>query len=671
MTAPGKEIVARAEELRRQIRHHDHRYYVLDAPEITDSEYDRLFRELVELENRHPALVTADSPSQRVGARPASSFRQVQRRIPMLSLENGFSEGDLLDFDRRVRRFLQATGDIAYLVDPKLDGLAVELLYRDGLFASGSTRGDGITGEDVTANLKTIPSIPLSLAGPENLPAELAVRGEVIINRMDFVRLNEQRSREGEAPFANPRNAAAGSLRQLDPGVTAGRPLRFVAYGVAESRDLSLSCQFELLRWLHRLGFRVPDHYRRCLGIAEVLDQYAVLAGIRSRLPYDIDGMVVKVDDFALQERLGEKSRAPRWAMAYKFPAQQAITVLRDVLFNVGRTGAVTPVAILDPVTVGGVIVSRATLHNEDEIRRKGLRLGARVLVQRAGDVIPEILRAVDAPTPGEPAEIQFPADCPDCHTPLVRGAGEKVSRCPNPACPSQRLRLLIHFAGKSGLDIEGLGKKVIEKLVRQGLLVDLPDIFRLSSADLVGLEGFGELSAANLVAAIASRRSVSLARLLTALGIRHVGETTASLLERNFPSLELLTAASLDQLLQVEGIGLQTAESVIAYFADPDNQRILQELFSLGLELTPAGPAAVLPFTGQHFLFTGTLATLTRDEAKELVKRQGGIIASSFNRNVTCVVAGDKAGGKLAKATAAGVPILSEEQFLTLLRQG
>lgn len=671
-TGHGREPARkRLAELREQLNYHAHRYYVLDDPLIADVEYDRLFQELLRLEEQYPELITPDSPSQRVGGAPLAAFAQVTRAIPMLSLENAFGDQDLRDFEERLHRFLPGNAAITYVAEPKLDGLAVELVYEDGMFTLGTTRGDGVTGEAITANLKTIATVPLRLRPPakDKLPARLAVRGEAYLSLAGFKELNAQRARSGEALFANPRNAAAGSLRQLDPKITAQRPLAFFAYGVDDPAPLPCESQHELLQLLAAWGFATNPHTIRCADLDCVIAHFHHLAAIRHDLPYEIDGMVVKVDDFAVQKRLGTKARSPRWAIAAKFPASQATTRLLDVEFAVGRTGAITPVAILDPVEIGGIVVRRATLHNEDEMRRKDLRLGDTVLVQRAGDVIPEVVKPVVEQRTGSETPIRMPKVCPECRHPLVRPAEEAVTRCPNPACPAQRLRSLIHFAGKAGMDIEGLGKKVMEQLVQEGLVRDIPDIFRLAAADLAKLEGWGEKSAANAVTAIATRKEVSLAKLLAAIGIRHVGEVTAQLLEEHFGTLEALLHATEADFLEVAGIGPQVAASLADFFGDPTARQMLTTLQDLGLTIAVATASRHgLPLAGTIFLFTGSLSHFSRSEAKARVKELGGQVASAMSSKVTHLVCGDKPGSKLAKARELGIRILDEQEFERLL---
>jgi len=662
----------RLQALREKLHLHAWRYYVLDDPLIADAEYDLLFQELLALEEEYPELITADSPSRRVGGAPLGQFSSVAHSVPMLSLENGFNAEDLLAFEKKLQRFLKSEAPIAYVTEPKLDGLAVELVYKNGIFTLGATRGDGLVGEEITANLRTIPAIPLRLQPGENakIPQRLEVRGEVFIGLAGFRKLNQDRAEAGESLFANPRNAAAGSLRQLDPKITGERPLDFAVYGTSDPSALPCGNQDELLRFLARLGFKVNQLTKLCSSISEVIDRFAFLLQKRHDLDYDIDGMVVKVNDFSLQQRLGATTRSPRWAIAAKFPASQATTRLLAVHFGVGRTGAVTPVAVLEPVQIGGVTVSRATLHNEDDIRRKDLMIGDMVLVQRAGDVIPEVVKPIAEMRNGKELPIAMPAACPECGHALLRLAREAVSRCPNALCPAQKVRALIHFTGKSGMDIEGLGKKVVEQLVAEGLVKDIPDIYRLEAARLASLKGWAPKSANNVAQAIAASKNPTLARFITALGIRHVGEVTAQLLESHFPSLARLLLAEEKDFLAIEGIGSQVAASLTDYFRDPDVRAMLAELAALGVrvEAPPQAAARDGALAGSLFLFTGGLVHLSRDEAKARVKELGGQVASSVNRKVTHVVLGQDPGGKLAKARELGLPLLSEEEFLRLI---
>ena len=667
-----EDIKKKIQELRKQINFHAHRYYELDDPLIADSEYDQLFQELLNLEELHPELITPDSPSQRVGSRPLAEFKAVRHTHPMLSLENAFNETELLDFEERLQRFLKSENDLSYMAEPKLDGLAVELVYEKGLLTIGSTRGDGRTGEEITRNLKTIRSIPLRLAAPGNmqLPETLEVRGEAYLTLAGFQALNEQRLSAGETIFANPRNAAAGSLRQLDSRISAQRPLDFFVYGVSDTAQTPCSSQEELLDYLRKLGFEINPLTKFCRDISQVIEHFAHLQDIRPTLAYDIDGMVVKVNSFDLQQRLGSKARSPRWAIAAKFAATQATTILQKVEFQVGRTGAITPVALLKPVNVGGVVVSRATLHNEGEIKRKGLKIGDHVLVQRAGDVIPEIVKPVMEQRSGSEKTIRMPESCPVCRHRLILPEGEAITRCPNSHCPAQRLRLLIHYTSKAGMDIEGLGKKAMEQLFSQKLVQDIPDIYALQVADLVVLDGWAEKSARNAVAAIKASRHTSLAKLLSGLGIRYVGEEVAGLLEEHYGgSLHELMQAGEEELLDIEGIGPQTAQSIKEYFQDSDVKKMVSRLMDFGFTIVsaPKSPGE-RPFAGLVFLFTGSLAAMSRDEAKVRVKERGAKVASQVSKKVTHVVVGDKPGSKLKKAQELGLTILTEKNFADLL---
>lgn len=661
----------RLKYLREQIRVHTHRYHVLDNPIIADGEYDSLFQELVALEAIYPDLVSVDSPSHRVGAPALEAFEPVEHTVPMLSLDNIFTATDCIDFAGKVERYLRLDAPVGLIIEPKLDGLAVELVYHDGLFVRGSTRGDGQVGENITAQLKTLPAIPLRLhsGDPGRVPAELVVRGEVFLSKKGFLALNQQRLAACEPPFANPRNAAAGSLRQLDSRITAQRGLAFFVYGASPSSLLGIQSQEALLAELRCLGFPVNNLVKTCVDVEQVTLEYQRLLGLRQELDYEIDGMVVKVNDLDLQQRLGATTRAPRWAVAWKFPAVQATTVVEAVEFQVGRTGAVTPVAHLRPVEVNGVVVRRATLHNRDEMQRKGLRLYDTVLVQRAGDVIPEIVKVIEAVRTGQEQSIIFPSSCPECAHPLVYSENEAVVRCANPSCPAQQLQKLIHFAGKSGLDIEGLGKKNVEQLVRAGLVRTVADFFIVEKSALLGLEGWGEKSASSLLAAIADSKRVRLAQLLYALGIRHVGEVTANILADYFGDIKQLMMAEKEQVLQIEGVGEQTAASFCEYCADPENQAMIEHLLQAGLEVLPREKSR-RSLHGRVFLFTGALTALSRDEAKQLVKRQGALVATSMNQQVTDLVVGDKAGNKRKKAEEMGLNILLEEDFFALIHQ-
>lgn len=663
---PDLPVEERLLTLRSQLNEHCHRYYTLDAPIISDREYDLLFQELLEIEALHPGLVSPDSPSQRVGGAPLESFAQIRHRIPMLSLENAFDSADIYLFVERILRFLNQSEPIPFTIEPKIDGLAVELVYLDGLLIEGSTRGDGQIGEDITAQIRTIPTIPLKLL--RSVAGRLEIRGEVFMERAGLERLNEQQLLNGKPPFANPRNAAAGSLRQLDPAITAQRPLKFFAYSVSSPEITGCTGQHQLLSLLADLGLPVNGLTRLCLTPEEVIAGFNELAALRLELPYEIDGMVIKVDSFALQERLGSKARAPRWAVACKFAAQQMTTRLLSVDFQVGRTGAITPVAILEPVNVGGVMVSRATLHNQDELAKKDLRIGDTVLIQRAGDVIPEIVMAITEQRDGNETAIAMPTSCPVCSQQLKKPAGEAITRCQNPLCPAQLLQGLIHFTSKAGLDIEGLGKKNMEQLFGLGIVSDIPDIFALNSETLAKLDGWGTKSAENVLASIETRKNPPLARLLAALGIRFIGEITGDLLGCHFQSLEQLQQASKEQLLEIEGIGEQAATSIHEYFTSQETKEMLVRLHNLGVVPTVQHSSSTeLPLSGYVILFTGGLTNVSRDEAKKRVKELGGQIATSVTGKTTHIVTGEKAGSKLKKAVEMGKTILSEEEFLLL----
>jgi DNA ligase (NAD+) len=665
------EVAARLKELREQIHYHNYRYYVLDSPVISDAEFDRLMNELLALEEKYPELVTPDSPSQRVGAPPLEKFETVRHRQPMLSLEDAFSEAEAREFEARLQRFLRTTEAFDYVVEPKMDGCAVELVYEQGRFTVGSTRGDGYRGENVTQNLRTIHTIPLQvLQDREPAPELLEVRGEVYMDLEEFRKLNQERLAQGDPPFANPRNAAAGSLRQLDPNITAARPLKIYCYGVGEVSGRTFLSHWECLEALKAWGFRVNPRIEKCRGIEAAIAYHHRIEHQRYGLPYEIDGIVIKVDSLTLQERLGTKTRSPRWALAYKFAPTQATTRVLDIVVNVGRTGAVTPMAVMEPVAVGGVTVSRATLHNEDEVARKDVRIGDWVLVQRAGDVIPEVVMPIIEKRTGAEKPFQMPRTCPVCGTSLVRPPGEAVTRCPNPDCLGQLHRGIMHFASKTAMDIDGLGEKIIAQLIAVGLVQDVSDLYRLSESDLIPLERFAEKSAQNLVAAIQGSRRVSLARFIYALGIRYVGEATAQLLAQHFHSLEALMAADEAELLQVEGIGPQVAGSLREYFQNPRTRELIRKLKAAGVEVLPAEAPPAAPLAGKTFVFTGGLAHFSREEAKNLVTARGGKVSSSVSAKTDYVVVGDEPGSKYARAVELGVTLLNEAAFEELIRR-
>jgi DNA ligase (NAD+) len=662
--APGKPT-AQAESLRARITDADHRYYVLDEPTLTDSEYDALMRELIALEAAHPELASADSPTQRVGGVAAGTFEPVIHSIPMLSLNNAFADEDIVAFDRRVREGLGVAA-IDYAAEPKFDGLAVGLTYENGRFTTGSTRGDGVRGENVTANLRTLAAIPLVL--PKGAPPLLEVRGEVLMLKRDFERLNVAQEAKGLKLFVNPRNAAAGALRQLDPAVTASRRLTFFAYGLGATdwgRRVPPATYADLLALLRELHFPVAQQYKLVHGVAGMLAYYATMGAARSQLPFDIDGVVYKVNDFTDQQRLGFVSRAPRFAIAHKFPAQEMTTRVLGIDVNVGRTGAVTPVARLAPVFVGGVTVTNATLHNEDEVRRKDVRIGDTVVVRRAGDVIPEVVRVLLDVRPADAGEFVMPLRCPECGSAVVRLPDEAVARCEGGlVCPAQRKQALLHFASRRAMDIEGLGEKLVDALV-EGELVRTPaDIYTLTGEQLATLPRMAEKSAANVIAAIDNSRKTTLERFVYALGIRHVGEATARDLAHHFGGLEALLAADVAALTDAPDVGPVVAESILHFFAEAHNRTVIDALRKAGVTWTEHQPSRAAPkgrLAGLTFVLTGTLPTLSRDDAKTLIEAAGGKVAGSVSAKTDFVVAGGDAGSKLAKAEALGVAILDE----------
>ncbi|CUB05513.1 NAD-dependent DNA ligase LigA [Tepidiphilus thermophilus] len=668
------EAVERARWLREEIARLDYAYYVLAEPLVPDAEYDRLFRELVALETRYPELVTPDSPTQRVGGKPAPEFAEVRHEVPMLSLTNAYTDEEVLAFDRRCRELL-GIERIRYACEPKFDGLAISLIYRDGLFSLGATRGDGFTGEDVTANLRTLRSIPLRLR-LDSPPTLLEVRGEVIMTREDFKRLNEAQLKAGEKTFVNPRNAAAGSLRQLDPRVTAKRPLRFFAYQLVRLEGHPWpETHSKALALLQRWGFPLSDAREVTEGAEGLLAYYRRMEADRDRLPFDIDGVVYKVDDLSAQQRLGTIARAPRWAIAHKFPPQEEITRLVGIEVQVGRTGALTPVARLEPVFVGGVTVTNATLHNEDYIRDKDIRIGDWVVVRRAGEVIPEIVKVLPERRDGSERPFVMPEHCPVCGSAVARDPDEAAAYCTGGMyCPAQRKRALEHFASRLAMDIEGLGEKLIEQLVDLGWVetpADLYDPDKINADRLASLPRMGEKSAAKLMAAIERSKKTTLARFIYALGIRHVGEATAKLLAGHFGSLDALMNARLDELTAIEGIGPVVAQSIRDFFDEPHNRQVIERLRRLGVhweESVPAKKSRAL--AGLTFVLTGTLPRLTREEAKALIEAHGGKVSASVSKKTDYVVAGSEAGSKLQRALELGVPVIDEDTLERLIAE-
>ncbi|MEX0603195.1 MAG: NAD-dependent DNA ligase LigA [Marinobacter sp.] len=663
-------VSQRIETLREQLNDHNYRYYVLDDPRVPDAEYDRLFRELLGLEAEHPDLVAPNSPTRRVGNGVETTFEEVVHRLPMLSLDNAFGEDELRDFDRRVKDRLKTDGPIEYVCEPKLDGLAVSLHYEKGLLTRAATRGDGYAGEDITANIRTIPSVPLRLRG-KGFPDLVEVRGEVYMPLAGFAALNSRLSDRGEKTFVNPRNAAAGSLRQKNPKITARRPLELCGYSVAVLEDQDLpDNHWDCLKLIQRWGFRINSEMRKADGAEECLEAYQALMEKRQQLPYDIDGIVFKVNDFSLQRSLGFVSRAPRWAIAQKFPAQEELTVIEGVEFQVGRTGAVTPVARLHPVFVGGVTVSNATLHNMDEVERLDVRIGDTVFVRRAGDVIPQVIKVLTERRPADAQSIKRPSHCPVCGSDVVQIEGEAVARCSGGLyCAAQRKEAIKHYASRKALDIEGLGDKWIDILVEKGMVNTVADLYHLTRDDLKSLERMGDKSADNLVNAIASSRRPVLWRFIYALGIREVGEATAKSLASHFGTLEAISEASEESLQSVPDVGPIVAGHVRSFFDQPHNQETIDALKSAGVEWqSETITASECPLKGQTWVLTGSLPRMTREEAKARLESLGAKVAGSVSAKTTCLVAGEAAGSKLTKAEALGVKTLDDAEFVRFL---
>ena len=658
----------RAAKLREQIDYHTYRYYVLDDPVVSDAEYDRLLRELQELETEFPDLIGPDSPTQRVGAKPLKAFGEITHALPMLSLDNAFSDRELAEFDRRVRERL-GVEEVAYVAEPKLDGLAVSLRYEHGLLVSGATRGDGLTGEDITANVRTIPSVPLKLIA-HGYPSVLEVRGEVFMSHAGFRELNERTLAKGGKPFVNPRNAAAGSVRQLDPRVTAARPLEIFYYGVGEVRGAALPDRHsKILEALREWGLRVSKAVAVVKGLKACEAFYRRMEKARNQLPFDIDGVVFKVDRLDFQDTLGFVARAPRWAIARKFPAQEETTVVQSIEVQVGRTGALTPVARLEPVFVGGVTVTNATLHNEDEVHRKDVRVGDTVIVRRAGDVIPEVVGVIKERRSPKARSFKMPSRCPVCGSAIERAEGEAVSRCSGGLyCPAQRRQAIRHFASRRAMDIEGLGDKLVEQLVDKKLVNDVADLYSLSREQLAGLERMGEKSADNVIAALEKSKQTTLARFLYALGIREVGEATAKVLAESYGDFAPLREASLEELQQLPDIGPVVAQHIVTFFQQPHNQEVIDKLLTAGISWRKSKAAKRQPLVGQTFVLTGTLQGMTRGEAKSALEALGARVSGSVSKKTSYVVVGSDPGSKLQKAHQLDVPVLDEADLQAIL---
>ncbi|WP_188151552.1 NAD-dependent DNA ligase LigA [Teredinibacter waterburyi] len=670
------EAVARCAELVQQLNHHSKLYYLLDQPEIPDAEYDRLFRELQTLERDYPTLKTASSPTQRVGAETLSEFSSVTHEMPMLSLDNAFSEADMLGFEKRIRDRLKISDDIEFACEPKFDGIAVSLLYRNGELIRGATRGDGSSGEDITLNVRTIGSIPLHLNNA-SVPAVLEVRGEIFMPKSGFAKLNLRAAERGEKTFVNPRNAAAGSLRQLDPSITASRPLVMCAYSVGYVEGELPETHSGILQLLGDWGFVVSDERRVVTGVAACLDYFQMMQKRRPALAYDIDGIVFKVNSLELQQQLGFVSRAPRWAIAHKFPAQEEMTRINDVEFQVGRTGAITPVARLEPVFVGGVTVSNATLHNRDEIERLGVRIGDTVIIRRAGDVIPQVVAVVASKRPKDSVSIEFPELCPICSSPVERVEGEAAVRCSGGLiCGAQRKEAIKHFVSRKALDVDGLGDKLVEQLVDQELVHEVADLYQLSTEVLTGLERMGPKSAANLVAALEQSKTTTLPRFLYSLGVREVGEATARALALHFGSIARIAEASDIDLQAVPDVGPVVARYVVEFFQQARNRAAITALQAAGVNWPEQEPKQqqdeiqALPLSGQTFVLTGSLEVLTRDQAKEKLLALGAKVSGSVSAKTDCVVAGPGAGSKLVKAEQLNLKVMDEAEFIQFLAE-
>ncbi|BAV33342.1 NAD-dependent DNA ligase LigA [Sulfuricaulis limicola] len=670
MSSAGKPR-QRAAELRQEINHHNYRYYILDSPLISDAQYDKLLRELQELEAKYPDLITPDSPTQRVGAAPSQEFGEVRHSIPMTSMDNAFSDEEVGEWDRRVRKGLETEGDVAYTAEPKFDGTSISLRYEKGMLVQAGTRGDGETGEDVTVNVRTIKTVPLHLQG-KGWPDILEVRGEVVIPKKDFERLNAEQLKQGGKIFANPRNAAAGSLRQLDPRITAARPLSFFPWGLGQTSKPVAPRYSEVVKYLKEWGFRTTEFFHVAKGADECLKFYREMLGKREDLPFEIDGVVYKLDDLAARERLGYTARAPRWAIAHKLPAQEETTVVEDILASVGRTGVITPVAVLKPVAVSGVTVTHATLHNQDELERKDVRIGDTVIVRRAGDVIPEVVGVIKDKRPRGTRKWHMPKKCPVCDSEVIREEEEAAHRCMGGlVCSAQRMGALLHFASRHAMDIEGLGDKLVQQLVEKGMVKTVADIYRLKKDVLADLERMAEKSAQNLLDQIEKSKTTTLARFLHALGIPQVGEATAQLLVDHFGALDDIMDAKRETLEQVHGIGPAMAEDIHSFFHEKHNREVIRALIKAGIHWPkPVKARKDSPLAGKVFVLTGGLASMSRDEARRKLQAFGAKVTDSVSKKTDYVVVGEDPGSKADKAEKLGITMLDEKGFLKLIGQ-
>jgi DNA ligase (NAD+) len=673
MTSIPDTIKKEIEKLVKEINEHNYRYYVLDAPVISDEEYDRMFRRLKELEEKYH-YVLPDSPTQRIGAPPLDKFEKVRHTEPMLSLDNAFSHDEVREFDERVKRFLKTDKEIEYTVEPKYDGLAMELSYKKGILDHASTRGDGVEGEDVTRNIRTIKAIPLRIEGVDPIPDEIDIRGEVYMNIDEFEKLNTEREKAGEPLFANPRNAAAGSVRQLDPSITEKRKLHMACYGVGARKGIEFRTQADFMNWLRKARFPVPAVFDVVPGIGKVIESIKKIESKRPEFPFETDGAVIKVNDVNLQKELGIKTREPRWATAYKFPAHEGTTVIEDIIASVGRTGAITPVAMLKPVRIGGVTVSRSTLHNWDEIERKDIRIGDTVVIKRAGDVIPNVVAVIREKRTGREKKFPPPKTCPVCGSTVAREEGEVAYRCIGLNCESQVLERIMHYASRGAMDIEGLGEKNVELLYNQGLIRHFVDLYKIKKEQLLQLPRFAEKSAQNLLDAIEKSKTTTLARFLYALGIQHVGEYAAKLLAKNFEKLDDLYRIERERILEIKQMGEKLADSIAGFFSEKENLQTLEILKKLGVKISNPdfeGTGAKeerRPLGGLTFVITGTL-TRSREEVEELIERLGGHAAGSVSKKTSFVLAGKDPGSKLAKAKDLGVKVISEEEFMKMIK--